>query len=82
MQNKIRIDGETIDPRRTYRGDRVLELLNISYKNGYDSGYRKGRDEGAQDAGNAYVRGRTDGRIEASKDLESLRTALKRILDP
>ena len=73
MRNKLRVDRETIDPRKTYRGDRVLELIEVSFNNGYSKGIREKQSS-------EYRRGYDDGFNEAGAELNALKAVLKNIL--
>lgn len=76
MSEKLRIDGETIDPDKTYTGRRVLELVRVSFNNGI---YHANRAL-AQDKQAAYDHGYQAGYSEASSDLNDLRSLLRKIL--
>ena len=80
MSEKLRMDGETIDPGKTYTGSRVLELVKVSFNNGiYHSNRTMERDrQAAYDSG--YNRGYQAGYCEASRDLDALRSLLRKIL--
>lgn len=76
MQEKLRVDGETIDPDKTYTGRRVLELVKVSFNNGI---YHANRAL-VQDKQAAYDRGYQAGYSEASNDFNALRSLLHKIL--
>lgn len=78
--NKLRINGKTIDPKKQYSGREVIELLDVSYANGYNKARRE--CEGlTQDAHNeGYTTGYKAGYSEASTELAQLKRLLKRIL--
>lgn len=76
MNERLRVDGETIDPSKTYAGSRVLELVRVSFNNGiYHANRTLERDNQA-----AYNRGYQVGYYEASNDLNALRSLLRKIL--
>lgn len=75
--SKLRVGGETIDPKKQYSGSRVIELLNISYNNGYNSGKRD-HDSSLQ---TAYTGGYKAGYEEASADLMQLKELLTKLLE-
>lgn len=76
MSEKIRVNGETIEPDKTYTGSHVLELLRVSFNNGiYHASRSSARDEQA-----AYDRGYQAGYCEASRDLNALRSLLRKIM--
>lgn len=76
MSEKLRVNGETIDPRKTYTGSQVLELVKVSFNNGiYHANRTLERDNQA-----AYKRGYQEGYCEASRDLNTLRALLRKIL--
>ena len=78
--NKLRVGGETIDPKKQYSGSRVLELLDISFNNGYNKGKRD-CDELARVAHHdGYTIGYEKGYSEASTELVQLKELLKRLL--
>ena len=74
--SKLRVGGETIDPKKQYSGSRVIELLNISYNNGYDSGKRECKES----VHVAFTDGFRAGYREASADLMQLKELLNRLL--
>lgn len=74
--SKLRVGGETIDPKKQYSGSKVINLLNISYGNGYSSG-KKGQDNSIQAA---YSDGYKAGYEEASADLIQLKELLVRLI--
>lgn len=76
MSEKLRVDGETIDPDKTYTGRRVLELVKVSFNNGIYHAKRTTE----QDKQTAYERGYQAGYSEASSDLNALRSLLRKIL--
>lgn len=76
MNDKLRVDGETIDPSKTYAGNRVLRLVEVSFNNGIRHASRTLE----QDKQEAYDRGYQAGYCEASRDLDALRTLLRKIL--
>lgn len=76
MNEKLRVDGETIDPDKTYTGRRVLELVKVSFNNGI---YHANRTL-SQDKQVAYDRGYQAGYNEASSDFNDLRSLLRKIL--
>lgn len=80
MSEKLRVDGETIDPGKTYTGSRVLELVKVSFNNGiYHANRTMERDkQAAYDSG--YNRGYQAGYSEASSDFNALRSLLRKIL--
>lgn len=80
MSEKIRVNGETIEPDKTYTGRHVLELLRVSFNNGiYHASRSSAHDEqAAYDRG--YQAGYQVGYCEASKDLSDLRSLLRKIL--
>lgn len=76
MSEKLRVDGETIDPDKTYTGRRVLELVKVSFNNGiYHANRTLERDNQA-----AYDRGYQAGYHEASSDFITLQSLLRKIL--
>jgi len=77
---KLRVDGETIDPSKTYTGSRVLELVKVSFNNGiYHANRTLERNKQATyDSG--YQRGYQAGYCEASSDFNTLRSLLRKIL--
>lgn len=76
MNDKLRVDGETIDPGKIYSGSRVLRLVEASFNNGIRHASRTlERDKQA-----AYDRGYQAGYCEASTDLDALRSLLRKIL--
>ena len=78
--SKLRIDGETIEPKMMYSGRRLIELANISYENGR----KKAESEIANTLQEKYMEGYKSGYAsgyrEASKDLAQLRKLLSKIL--
>ena len=76
----IRCDGETISPNKTYSGKRVLELLDVSYKNGYNRGVQDQLNKAIDDANIAYQKGFNNGRDAAAPKLARLRELLLDIL--
>lgn len=74
--SKLRVGGETIDPKKQYSGSKVIELLNISYNNGHNSGKRE-HDNSIREA---YTDGYKAGYEEASSDLMQLKELLARLL--
>lgn len=76
----IRCDGETISPDKTYTGKRVLELLDVSYKNGYNRGVQDQHNRTIDDANIAYQKGFNNGRDAAAPKLAKLRELLLDIL--
>lgn len=80
MNEKLRVNGETIDPNKTYTGSHVLELVKVSFNNGiYHVSRTLERDkQAAYDSG--YSRGYQAGYCEASRDLDALRSLLRKIL--
>lgn len=76
MSEKLRVDGETIDPDKTYTGRRVLELVRVSFNNGI---YHANRAL-VQDKQAAYDLGYQAGYSEASSDFNALRSLLRKIL--
>lgn len=83
--NKLRVGGETIDPKKQYSGSRVIELLGISYNNGYNSGKREHNDL-IQAAyidryKVGYKAGYKAGCEETSADLTQLKELLARLLE-
>lgn len=77
---KIRLDGETIDPKKCYSGARVIELLNASYSNGYNRAKRELDRAFADNYRNGYCNGHRDGYSEASEDLAQLKKLLSKLL--
>lgn len=76
MNEKLRVDGETIDPNKTYTGKRVLELVRVSFNNGiYHAKWNLEQDKRA-----AYDLGYQAGYSEASRDFDALRSLLRKIL--
>lgn len=75
--NKLRVGGETIDPKKQYGGSRVIELLNISYNNGYN----KGKKEHNEQMQMTYTDGYNAGYSDASADLIQLKELLNKILN-
>lgn len=80
MSEKIRVNGETIEPSKTYSGSHVLELIRVSFNNGiYHASRNSAHDEqAAYDRG--YQAGYQVGYCEASTDLSNLRSLLRKIL--
>ena len=76
----IRCDGETISQNKTYTGKRVLELLDVSYKNGYNRGVQDQYNKTIDDANIAYQKGFNNGRDAAAPELSKLRELLLDIL--
>jgi hypothetical protein len=76
----IRCDGETISEKKTYSGKRVLELLDISYQNGY----RRGTEEACAKLtiveNAAYRKGYQNGHDNAVDEIAQLKSALLGIL--
>ena len=63
---KLRLNGETIDPKKCYSGAKVIELLNESYSNGYNRAKRESDQALANSYQNGYRNGHRDGYDEAS----------------
>lgn len=78
--NKLRVGGETIDPKKQYSGSRVIELLNISYNNGYNRGNREYNNSIQMAHTSGYKAGYKAGYEEASADLIQLKELLARLL--
>lgn len=76
MSEKLRVDGETIDPNKTYSGRRVLELIKVSFNNGI---FHANRDI-IHDRQEAYARGYQDGRRDADNDIKTLRRLLRKLI--
>lgn len=74
--SKLRIDGETIEPKMMYSGRRLIELVNISYENGC----KKAESETANKLQEKYMEGYKSGYRAASEDLAQLRELLSTIL--
>lgn len=76
----IRCDGETISEKKTYSGKRVLELLDISFQNGYRRGVEEthGKLTDAEILG--YRRGYQNGHDNAVDEIAQLKSALLGIL--
>ena len=78
--NKLRVGGETIDPKKQYSGSRVIELLNISYSNGCNSGKKEHNNSIQMAHTSGYKAGYKAGYEEASVDLMQLKELLARLL--
>ena len=89
--NKLRIGGKTIDPKKQYNGREVIELLNVSYANGFNKARReieketrllaKPYDDGYNNGYKCgYNEGYGHGYNCASEDLKQLKILLNRML--
>ena len=76
----IRCDGETISEKKTYSGKRVLELLDISYQNGYRRGMEEAREKLASVEIVAYRKGYQNGHDSAVDEIAQLKSALLGVL--
>lgn len=79
--NKIRVDGETISPDKTYSGKRVIALCNASFKNGVYSGRKEAECENDSISAEAWKAGYENGYKAASIDLMELQKLLRRIIN-
>ena len=75
--SKLRIDGETISPEKSYSGKRVIELLRVSFENGKAYGALTEQES----IKTAHDVGYKEGYLAASEDLKDLSTILKRIME-
>ena len=78
---KIRCDGETIAPDKTYSGKRVLELMDASYRNGYYSGSKIERDKMTRASEETYKDGYKDGYNDGAAELAQLKELLLKIIN-
>ena len=78
---KLRMNGETIDPKKSYSGAKVVELLNESYNNGYNRAKRELAKELEDSYKRGYLNGYDDGYDKASDDLAQLKKLLSNLLD-
>lgn len=82
--NKLRIDGKTIDPKKQYSGREVIELLNVSYANGYNKARREVEEKIESSYTNGYKcgydKGYDHGYNCAPEDLKQLKILLNKIL--
>ena len=79
--DKMRINGETIDPSKQYSGRHVLALLKASYENGcHSERMRIGQSENICYS-SGYQEGYEDGYKEASSELTQFKELLRRIMD-
>lgn len=78
MSDKIRVGGETIDPRsdKMYSSREVRRLVDASYENGK----RAGKREVYVAAEIRYKDGYNNGYADASQDLQDFKDALLKIL--
>ena len=76
---KIRMNGQTIQSDKMYRGDNVLKCIQASY----ESGRLRGLREAEKAINNAYREGFEAGQnsTEAGRKLNELKTLLKEILN-
>lgn len=80
MNEKIRVDGETIEAGKTYSYQRVRELMDTSFNNGYRAGLNEGYGKGYK---NGWAQGHSDAQFERNADadtLNELRNILKKII--
>ena len=80
MMSKLRIDGETIEPKMMYSGRRLIELANISYENGRKKAESETANKLQEKYMEGYKSGYASGYREASEDLAQLRELLSKIL--
>lgn len=73
---KLRVSGETIDPRKIYIGSQVLALIKAAYDNGINHANKTLE----QDKQAAYDRGYQAGYCEASSDFNTLRSLLRKLM--
>lgn len=78
MSDKIRVGGETIDPRsdKMYSSREVRCLVNAAYENGKQAGKRE--VYGASEI--RYKDGYNNGYADASQDLQDFKDLLLKIL--
>lgn len=79
--NKLRVGGETIDPKKQYSGSRVIELLGISFSNGYNKGKMECDKLARVAHHDGYTIGYKNGYSEASTELAQLKRLLKRLCE-
>lgn len=77
--NRLRIDGETIEPKMMYSGRRLIELVNISYENGRKKAESEIANKLQEKYMEGYKSGYASGYREASEDLAQLRELLSKI---
>lgn len=79
--NKIRVDGETISPDKTYSGKRVIALCNAAFENGVYRGRKEAERENDSISTEAWKTGYKNGYEAASADLLELQKLLRRIIN-
>lgn len=78
--SKLRIDGETIEPKMMYSGRRLIELVNIAYENGHKKAESETANKLQEKYMEGYKSGYKSGYSAASEDLVQLRELLSTIL--
>ena len=74
MKNKkMRIGGVTVESTKTYSGDLVLQLIEISFENGR----RRGVNDSEKEFCRGYEAGLIAGEEESGETLKKLREALR-----
>lgn len=78
MSDKIRVGGETVDPRsdKMYSSREVRRFVDVAYENGKQAGKR----EVYEASKIRYKDGYNNGYADASQDLRDFKDALMRIL--
>ena len=78
--SRLRIGGETIEPKMMYSGRRLIELVNISYENGRKKVEAEIANKLQEKYMEGYESGYAFGYRDASEDLAQLRELLSKIL--
>lgn len=80
MTGKLRVDGMTVEPNRTYSGKQVIRLCNVSFENGMRR-FKLTQTDIAQALQEAYARGYQEGKQARSDEITGVLEALKVLKD-